>query len=66
MATKHISQKQRVFEHLQKRPITSKEAERKYGITGLSSIISRLRKQGHKIRTDMVPLGNHFVARYSM
>lgn len=61
-----VSKTQKVLEHLQKRSLTRAEAEKRYGAASLSGIIGTLRRRGHKIRTDMVPSGNRFVARYTL
>gem|GEM_PF-6186591 len=61
-----VSKTQKVLEHLQKRSLVRAEAETKYGVGSLSATIGALRKQGYKIRTDMVPSGNRFIARYTL
>ncbi|MCL2298370.1 MAG: helix-turn-helix domain-containing protein [Proteobacteria bacterium] len=43
------TQPELVLGHLQKRSITQAEAMPKYGIFGLSKVISTLRQRGHKI-----------------
>lgn len=63
----HMTQEEAVLKHMQDyRGITSKEAFEKYGITRLSAVIFRLRKDGHLIgnSTEVTRTRLGGIARY--
>lgn len=59
------TQKELVLKHLEKEPITTQKAWRKYNITQLPVIIYRLREDGYPIRTiDQVAKNGAIYAKY--
>lgn len=62
-----MSQNTDILNHLQKGPITTLEALKKYGCMRLASRINDLRHQGHQIITTNkeLPNGKH-IAEYSL
>lgn len=67
-----MTQDERLLDHLQKfYSIQPLESWTRLGIYRLSACIHRLRRQGHKIRTDIVAVQNQFgedchVAKYTL
>lgn len=58
---KEITQDDRILRHLlENNGITSWEAIKEYGITRLSAVIFRLRKEGHHIKNEMVYSKNRY------
>lgn len=58
---KQITQDDRVLRHLEENDgITSWEAIKEYGITRLSAVIFRLRKEGHHIENEIVFARNRY------
>jgi hypothetical protein len=58
-------QKATVLKHLQKhKSITGKEAWDGYGVYRLSSVINRLRRSGHSIRTEMIKGDGYTYGKY--
>lgn len=65
-----MTQQQKIFNHLKRKPITGLEAWMNYGVYRLSEIIIRIRQQGKSegftVKTEMVnQLGKRF-AKYSL
>lgn len=60
------TQQQKIFAHLQSNPITGLIAWEQYGVYRLSSLINRIRKQGHQIETEMIQAEGHTFAKYSL
>lgn len=61
MKRKEITQDDRILRHLQENDgITSWEAIKEYGITRLSAVIFRLRKEGNEITNEWVYSRNRY------
>ncbi len=61
------SQCDRVLAHLAAgRTLTPLQALNKFGCLALSQRITQLRERGHRIRTDMVQVGEKRVAQYRL
>lgn len=61
MKRKEITQDDRIFQHLMENDgITTWEAIREYGITRLSAVIFRLRKEGHTIINETIYARNRY------
>jgi hypothetical protein len=64
---KRKEQSEVVLQHLTRHPsITSQVAWRRFNITRLADVIMKLRRKGHVIITDLVPLGRTHYARYRL
>lgn len=61
-----LTQQQKILAHLQTNSITGLEAWTKYGVYRLSSLINRIRKQGHEVLTEMIEMDGHTFAKYSL
>lgn len=67
-----MTQDERLLEHLKLfNSVNPLDAWTKLGIYRLSACVHRLRHQGHKIKTDIVPVQNQFgeschVAKYTL
>lgn len=66
-----MTQKEIIWHHIQIAPITSKIAWDKYGITRLSDIIYKLKKEGKPIAAKLIPVQNRqggvsWVSRYEV
>lgn len=61
-----MTQQDQIFAHLQSKSITGLEAWKEYGVYRLSSLINRLRRQGHFIETEMIEADGHTFAKYSL
>lgn len=55
-----MTQNERIIKHLQKRDITSLDAFVKYGISRLSAVICRLKKQGYNITSTLTPVKDRY------
>ena len=60
------SQRKRIWKHLQVAHITPLEALTLYGCFRLGARIYELRKEGKKIKTEMIEINGKRVARYSI
>lgn len=61
------TQNQKILKHLQKgKKITPLQALRMFGCLRLSGRIYDLKKQGHKIKTDIIAVNKKHVGQYSL
>jgi len=61
------TQNQKILKHLQKgKKLTPLQALSKFGCLRLSGRIFDLKKQGHKIKTDIIAVNKKHVGQYSL
>ena len=61
-----MTQNETVLKHLRRRTITSFEAFDLYNITRLASVVQRLKKEGHRVKTVINPRGRAHYAIYKL
>jgi hypothetical protein len=63
-----ITQRQKILNHLKRKPLTTLEARNKLFIMSVSARINELKHKGYTIKTDMVSVGSgkRKIAQYSL